>query len=128
MYMTDIFKTKVFNRWSYKEGLTDEALCNAIDEVEQGQVEASLGVYLFKKRVARAGQGKRGSYRTIIAFKREERAFFLFGFDKGSRCNISEKEEKALKKLSRHFMGCTNKELERAVENGALIEVECEDE
>ncbi len=126
--MTDIFKTKVFNRRSDKEGLTDGALCNAIAEVEQGQVEASLGVYLFKKRVARAGQGKSGSYRTIIAFKREERAFFLFGFDKGSRSNISEKEEKALKKLSRFFMGCTNQELERAVKDGALIEVEYEDE
>ncbi len=90
--MTDIFKTKVFNRWSDKEGLTNEALCDAIGEVEQGQIEASLGVYLFKKRVARPGQGKRGSYRTIIAFKKEERAFFLFGFDKGSRSNISEKE------------------------------------
>ena len=126
--MTDIFKTKVFNRWSDKEGLTNEVLCNAIAEVEQGQVEASLGVYLFKKRVARAGQGKSGSYRTIIAFKREERAFFLFGFDKGSRSNISEKEEKALKKLSRYFMGCTNQELERAVKDGALIEVKYEDE
>lgn len=126
--MTDIFKTKVFNRWSDKEGLTDGVLCNAIAEVEQGQVEASLGVYLFKKRVARAGQGKSGSYRTIIAFKREERAFFLFGFNKGSRSNISEKEEKALKKLSRYFMGCTNQELERAVKDGALIEVEYEDE
>jgi hypothetical protein len=126
--MTDIYKTKVFNRWSEKEGLTDTALCNAIDEVDDGKIEASLGVYLFKKRVARPGQGKSGSYRTIIALKREEKAFFLFGFAKGSRCNISDKEEKALKKLSKHFMGCTNKELERAVENGALIEVECEDE
>lgn len=126
--MTDIFKTKVFNRWSDKEELTDEALCDAIGEVEEGLVEASLGVYLFKKRIARPGQGKRGSYRTIIAFKKEEMALFLFGFDKGYRSNISDKEEKALKKLSRYFMGCTNKELNRAVENGALIEVECEDE
>ena len=126
--MINIFKTKVFSRWSDKEGLTDIALCNAIHEVDQGQIEASLGVYLFKKRVARHGQGKRGSYRTIIAFKKEDRAFFLFGFDKGSKSNISEKEAKALKKLSRYFVGCTNKELESAVENGALIKVECEDE
>ena len=126
--MTNIFKTKVFNRWSDKEKLTTETLCDAIAEVEQNQVEASLGMYLFKKRVARPGQGKRGSYRTIIAFKKEDRAFFLFGFDKGSRNNISEKEIQALKKLSKYFMGFTNKELEYAIKNGALIKVECEDE
>jgi hypothetical protein len=41
--MIKIFKTKVFGRWSEGEGLTDEDLCHAVDEINRGLVEASLG-------------------------------------------------------------------------------------
>lgn len=126
--MIKIFKTKLFNRWAKSEDLNDEELCSAIDEIDHGLVEATLGAYLFKKRVAKAGQGKRGSYRTIIAFRRKERSFFLYGFGKGERSNIDQKEEKALKKLSRLFMGYNDQELDKAVVNGALIELECNNE
>ena len=128
LHMIEIFKTKVFNRWSDDEDLTNEALCKAISDVEKGRVEASLGMYLFKKRVARAGQGKSGGFRTIIAFKKNDRAFFLFGFDKGSKSNITAKEKQALQKLSKQFMGYTARELVKATREGALIRVECEDE
>ena len=75
--MKHFFKTKNFSRWASKEKLTGHELCLAMTEVEKGQVEASLGNYLYKKRVAREGQGKSGSYRTLLAFKKEKRLFFF---------------------------------------------------
>ncbi len=124
--MIKIFKTKLFGRWSEDEGLTDEDLCHAVDEIGRGLVEASLGAKLYKKRVARTGQGKSGGFRTIVTYQKEDRSIFLYGFDKGSKSNISEKEKKIFKKMSGQFMGYNEKALNIVVKNGALIQVECE--
>jgi hypothetical protein len=122
--MTDIFKTKLFARWSKKEGISDHVLIDSIGEVEKGIVDADLGGHLFKKRVARPSQGKSGGFRTLIAYRKNDRAFFLYGFDKGEKSNISQKEKIALKKLTQELMLYDEKKLNRAVKNGALILIE----
>ncbi|HGM5485051.1 TPA: type II toxin-antitoxin system RelE/ParE family toxin [Serratia marcescens] len=38
--------------------------------------DANLGGCVYKKRIARAGAGKRGGYRVLIVFRDEERLFF----------------------------------------------------
>ena len=44
-----IFKTKFFNKWQNKESkLDNQALINAIKEIESGLVEANLGGNLYK--------------------------------------------------------------------------------
>jgi len=101
----------------------DSDLCLAVDEMAEGLVEARLGGSLYKKRVARAGQGKSGSYRTIVAFRTKGHAFFLFGFNKGDRSNIDSGEEAALKKLARELLKYDAKMLTKALKAGALIEV-----
>ncbi len=53
--MIKAFKTKFFARWSKKEGITDQALSDAMSEIEKGVVDADLGSQLFKKPIARAG-------------------------------------------------------------------------
>ena len=64
-----IFKTKWVHRWAAKEGLNDASLRAAVDEMRRGLVDANLGRYVFKKRVALPGRGKSGSVRTLLAFK-----------------------------------------------------------
>ena len=54
-----IFKNRWFSRWAQDESVTDAALCKAAAEIIAGQIDADLGGYLFKKRLARAGGGKR---------------------------------------------------------------------
>ena len=52
--MTDqkrVFKTKIFDRWAMKL-LSDDMLCRAAREIEQGLFEADLGGGICKKRVA----------------------------------------------------------------------------
>ena len=77
-----IFKSKPFARWARKEGLSDAGLLDAIDEMEDGNIDVNLGGHVYKKRVALAGRGKRGSVRTLIAYQDGEKAFFMFGFAK----------------------------------------------
>lgn len=112
----DTYKTKVFNRWADKENLKDDALCRAIREVVDGLLDADLGGGLIKKRVAAEGRGKRGSYRTLIAFRCGDRAVFLYGFGKNERANIDDKEAKVLKLLARQFLAYEKTEIQIAIE------------
>jgi hypothetical protein len=119
-----IFKNKVFNKWAAKEGLDDESLRTAVDEMEQGLIDADLGGHVVKKRVALAGRGKSGGARTLIAYRVGDRAFFIYGFAKNARANISAKELEALKAYAAVLLSYSEKDLDKAVKEGVLYEVE----
>lgn len=119
-----IFKTKVFGRFARKADIDDASLRKAIAEVEKGLIDADLGGHVLKKRVARPGEGKSGGFRTIILFKAGERAFYAYGFSKSARDNIEDDELAAFKKLAAEMLAYSDKEILKAIETGALVEVE----
>jgi len=88
----DKLVTKWFSKWSRKAGLTNSAILEALVDLENGLSVANLGKNLFKLRVKREGQGKSSGYRTIVVFRKEKIAVFLYGFAKNERGNISSKE------------------------------------
>ncbi len=118
-----IFKSKWFNKWAEKEGLTDKALAEAITEMEDGLNDGELGGHVYKKRAAIQGQGKRGGLRTIIAFKVDDKSFFMFGFAKNQKDNIDKKELKALKLMAKDLLSYLDKQLKQAIKANELIEV-----
>jgi hypothetical protein len=118
-----IFLTKWFARWAAKEGLQAHALRCAIDEIEEGLFEAYLGNQLIKKRISINGRGKSSGLRTLVAFKIEDKAFFLYGFAKNQRDNIDEKELQTLKRLASHLLSYDHAMLQRAINAKELIEV-----
>lgn len=118
-----IFKTKLFEKWARKESIKDEALRKAVTEIATGLCEASLGGHLYKKRVPLAGKGKRGGYRTILAFKHTSNSFFIYGFAKNSQSNICENEEKALKAYAKLLINYSDQEISDALASQALYEV-----
>ena len=122
-----IYKNKWFHRWAKSEGLPEKALCEAAQQMAAGLFEADLGGGLLKKRVARAGQGKSGGFRTLVATNRGDRWMFVFGFSKNARSNIDKDEQEALKKLAGHLMGLSSVEMQSAVQAGGLIEVNCDE-
>lgn len=81
----NILKRKDFARWQAGEKLPDAALCRAIHEMEAGLIDADLGGFLYKKRVARLGGGKSGGYRTLLSARIGSRYVFLHGFPKAIR-------------------------------------------
>lgn len=83
MHRKRVFKTKTFDRWA-KKVLSDEVLCKAAREIEQGIYEADLGSGVCKKRVAIAGMGKSGGTRTLVAKQHIAAIFFLLGRQKSS--------------------------------------------
>lgn len=118
-----IFKYRIFAQWAKKEGISNNALKQAIDDIERGLFDANLGNGLYKQRVARKGQGKRGSYRTILAFKENDRSFFMYGYAKSNRTNISDKEKAVYKKLSAYFLEIPDNKLETLIKMGEIVEV-----
>lgn len=121
-----IFKYRIFRQWAKSEGLSDSLLSDAIEEIEKGLYEANLGGGLYKKRIAKKGRGKSGGYRTILAFKQGNRAVFMYGFPKNERDNISDKEERAYKKLAKYFLEISNEKIRSLIENGEIFEVKYE--
>jgi len=122
------FKVKAFARWANREGLNDDALASAVIEMEHGLIDAKLGGQVVKKRVALPGRGKSGSSRTLVAFKQGEKAFFIYGFAKNERANISSKELQALKLLAKVLLNYAAPALVKATKAGELIEIEVNDD
>ncbi len=122
-----ILKTRMFDRWVNNEGLTDRVLADAVDEMEQGLIDATLGGHVYKKRVALPGHGKRGGSRTLLACQSKDKVFFIFGYAKNERANINAKELKSLKLLANELLGYSNKKLERAIKISELIEIVTEE-
>jgi hypothetical protein len=121
-----VYKTRWFDRWARKEGLTASSLCDAVQEMLHGLVDADLGSGLVKKRIGRPGQGKSGGYRTLVATNRGNRWIFVFGFPKSERSNIDKEEAEALKKLAAHLLSLTPLALVKAESADELIEVNCD--
>ena len=118
-----IYKLKWFKKWASKEGLSDSLLKLAIAEMKQGLVDADLGANVYKKRVPLLGQGKSGSLRTLIAFQVNNKAFFIYGFSKSTRSNISVKEMKSLKLLAKELLSYSEEKLKKAIDSGSIEEV-----
>ena len=120
-----IFKTKLFHRWARRVKLNNESLKQAIDELLRGQYEADLGSHLYKKRIGIHGKGKRGSIsiRTIIAVKKGDKCFFLYGYTKNDRKNINEKEKCALMELAQDFLNMDKETIRLLIDDKELTEV-----
>jgi hypothetical protein len=99
-----VLKTKHFARWMKKTELTDEALCLAVDEMEQDLIDADLGGNLYKKRVGLANRGKRGGARTLLATNLGNRWFFMFGFEKNDKANITNEEKEVALGLAKELL------------------------
>ena len=106
-----------------KTGLTESALCGAVAEMAEGLIDADLGGGIVKKRVGLAGRGKRGGARTLVATNKGTRWFFLYGFEKNDRANITDDELEALKEIAEQLLARTGKQLDEAVRDGSLQEI-----
>lgn len=121
-----VFKSRPFQRWATKAGVSDAALLDAVAQMKRGLIDADLGGNLFKQRVALPRRGKSGSTRTIIATRFAGVLFFIYGFEKSERDNISAKELEAFKAVGSVLLGLSTDGLKRAVAHGELKEIDDE--
>ena len=122
-----VFKTRTFGRWLRKTNLADRHLCNAVDEMSAGLIDADLGGHVFKKRVAGPGRGKSGSARVVVATNLGSRWFFVYGFEKKDQANIGARELAAFQRYASALLQLDASRLAVEQELGNFIEI-CHEE
>jgi hypothetical protein len=121
--VTRIFQNKPFKRFADKEGINHDDLQKAISNAEQGLIDADLGGGLIKQRIAFNSKGKSSGYRTIIVFKRNNKAFFVHGFAKNNKANINSEELQAFKELAKLYLSYSDIELNGLIMDNKIIEI-----
>ncbi|MGB1252100.1 MAG: type II toxin-antitoxin system RelE/ParE family toxin [Candidatus Promineifilaceae bacterium] len=117
------FKNAWFKRFARREKISDKTLRKAIRQANDGLIDADLGGNVIKQRIPRRGQGKSGGYRTIVIFKKDDKAFFIYGFAKSDQANISKQELQAFKLAAKELLALSEKQIEQLIKNNALMEI-----
>ncbi|MBW6098654.1 type II toxin-antitoxin system RelE/ParE family toxin [Escherichia coli] len=112
-----MFKTKWFAREAVSHAITDEELCRAILETEQGKADA-LGGGVFKKRLHQNRE------RAIILAKREEAiGFYTFLYAKQDMSNINSQELAGFREIAKHYAFLTKAQLTAMINTKELTEI-----
>ncbi len=119
-----IFRIASFRKFSESEGVTEDALRATIREIEAGLIHADLGGGLFKQRVRRPGGGKSGGFRVLVGFRKGDRAFFLYGYAKNERTNVTQAELLAYRQFAKLLLSLSESDIEAGLEIGEFDEVE----
>lgn len=115
--------TRQFNKWALKQNMNPDELNIALMDIKNGSYEANLGGHLLKKRIKLKGKGKSGGARTIICYRKGDRAIFIHGFSKNEKSNLSTKELIALKSFAKTLLSFSETQILIAIKNGDLLEV-----
>lgn len=118
------YKLRDFARWATKERLSDQVLLAVLDEMSRGLVGDRLGNHIYKKRIPPPGRGKRGGARSIVLFRQEELAVFLYGYSKSKKNDLEAREEKALRLFAKAFMRLSLIDRLMKVKEGVLRPIE----
>lgn len=113
--------SKWFKKWSEKANISPEDLIDAINNIDK---KNSLGAGLYKVRVARANEGKRSGFRTIIVYKKDKVAVFVTGFAKNEKDNLDKEELSYYKTLAKDLLSLTNKQLDILIKNEEYFKLE----
>jgi hypothetical protein len=108
--------------------ISDNVLAEAVARAERGLIDAKLGGGVIKQRLARPGKGRRGGYRTVIAYLARQRAIFLFGFAKSERENVSAEQLADLKNAASDMLRRSEDGFAEDIAAGRLQEVEYDQE
>jgi hypothetical protein len=117
-----ILKTSWFERFASKHNISDTSLMEAVTRAANGLIDADLGGGLIKQRIARSGAGKRGGFRAVIICRFNKRAFFVYGFAKNDRDNITDAETEGFRKL-RILLDLSNDQLDAMIKERKFTEV-----
>jgi hypothetical protein len=120
-----IFKNRWFAKFAKDEGISDEKLCKAVKDAENGLIDADYGGGVIKQRIARLHEGKSGGYRSIIFYYRGDKAFFVYGFPKNAQDNITKADVKEYKELAKITFALCDEKLEKLIQTGAFKAVTC---
>ena len=113
------FKTAGFAKTSKRARIRDKALCEAIQQVMQGQSD-DLGGGVYKKRL------NGNLHRSIILAKGGKYWVYEYLFAKQDRANIDDDELVAFRLLAKSYAGLTDTQVVQLLAAGDFVEI-CHD-
>ncbi len=117
------YKLKRFHRFCRRNRLLDSQLAALARSLLRGRADVDLGAGLYKLRLAKEGAGKSGGFRLMVAQGSRAHVFFLLGFEKSDRGNVSDRELHALRLQAHSLARFSEAQIAQALATGALIEV-----
>ncbi len=118
-----VFKNAWFVRFARKEGISNQSLLAAVTRAESGSIDADLGAGIIKQRIARRGAGKSGGYRSLVIYRKGDKAFFVYGFPKNVQDNIRDDEQEQFKRAAKLTLSLTDEQLRLLIERGQFEEI-----
>jgi hypothetical protein len=110
------FKTAWFSKAARKARLTDDELCEAIQEAMKGQAD-DLGGGVFKKRL------NKNRHRSIILAKGGRYWIYEYLFAKKDRANIDDDELEDFRILAKIYASLTEIQMARLLKEKDLMEI-----
>ena len=99
-------------------------MIDAVDRADRGLIYAELGEEVIKQAVGRPNEAAINGFRTIIGFRSEFRAFFLYGFPKNEIDNITSNALKDFRQRSALLMALSDEAIAAFVVAEELREIE----
>jgi hypothetical protein len=118
-----IFKNAWFGRFVRKERISAEVLWDAVERADKGLVDADLGGGVIKQRIARPGESKSKGYRSIVLYRKGDKAIFVYAFPKSDLGNIRDDEQEQFKKAAKSILALSDEQIRQLIENGQFEEV-----
>jgi hypothetical protein len=87
-----------------------------------------MRIWAGVQRIARQGQGRSGGYRGLMAYRRDVRTVFLYGFAKNERDNVDDDELATARDIAQSWLGAEPSGIARAVADQLLHEVKYDDQ
>ncbi|AVF35615.1 type II toxin-antitoxin system RelE/ParE family toxin [Rahnella sikkimica] len=122
-----IFVTEDFHDFMKASKLSEKDVAKSANELANGLYDADLSGNVFKKRIAPSGRSKSGFGRAVIAFRFEEKIFFMAGWEKKnvhkSGPEISPGALKIFKSLAQVLLDIPDTQLNKDLSLGLITEV-----
>ncbi len=122
------YMNRWFAKFAAREKMSAASLIEAVVRAEAGLIDVDLGGGLIKQRIARAGGGRSSGYRSLIIFRSEDRAVFVFGFAKNLKGNLDAAELKAFRAAAKIVLGLTQEQIDDELRHERLIKVKADDQ
>ena len=117
-----VFKSSWFDKAARKALLTDQELCDAIQQVMLGQAD-DLGGGVYKKRL------NDNMHRSIVLARGGRYWVYQFLFAKKDQDNIADDELAAFKQLARHYAQLNDEQIDQMLKIREFLEIchDCQD-
>ena len=89
-------------------------------EIEAGKIDADYGGGVIKQRIARPNEGKSVGFRSIILYRKDDKAFFVYGFSKKVKENLSGLEVREFKAMAKIIFSLPYSELSKLAKKQSL--------